>query len=223
MAMDSLTIPALPATYAGIKFRSRLEARWAYYFDLLGIPWKYEPDGYALKSGNYLPDFKCFDFFVEVKPTEGDLEKAAPKLADLSKVTRSTVFCVVDDPSVKPQKYWSDGKESGAGIFSHYAFQSKGWTFPNVSEGYEEGIDIGFAERAQRLQFNRGGIAEVDYEILIARNEVIRKRREAHKELVGLEGEAWKEHIRSKIDPLNKRLSNLDKLAFPLITQWRAA
>ena len=34
--------------YAGHRFRSRLEARWAVFFDCLGIVWEYEPEGYAL-------------------------------------------------------------------------------------------------------------------------------------------------------------------------------
>lgn len=28
--------------YGGILFRSKLETRWAAYFDLLGLSWKYE-------------------------------------------------------------------------------------------------------------------------------------------------------------------------------------
>lgn len=55
--MESSTIKALPSWYNGIQFRSRLEARWAYYFDLLGLQWSYEPEAYSLPSGNYLPDF----------------------------------------------------------------------------------------------------------------------------------------------------------------------
>jgi hypothetical protein len=55
--MESNIIKALPSWYNGIQFRSRLEARWAYYFDLLGVKWEYEPEAFALPSGNYLPDF----------------------------------------------------------------------------------------------------------------------------------------------------------------------
>lgn len=43
--------------YGGCRFRSRLEARYAVFFDTLGIAWEYEPQGYALPSGTYLPDF----------------------------------------------------------------------------------------------------------------------------------------------------------------------
>lgn len=41
--------------YKGILFRSRLEARWAVFFDSCGVTWSYEPE-YS-ESGNYLPDF----------------------------------------------------------------------------------------------------------------------------------------------------------------------
>lgn len=52
-----MTIKAIETRYAGCRFRSRLEARWAVFFDHLGIPWEYEPQGYELPSGRYLPDF----------------------------------------------------------------------------------------------------------------------------------------------------------------------
>jgi hypothetical protein len=77
-------IQAIETFYRGIRFRSRLEARWAKLFSELGIDWMYETEGYniALKDGThirYLPDFvlrggsiRCPDpLFVEVK---GDMK-----------------------------------------------------------------------------------------------------------------------------------------------------
>jgi len=65
----------IPTAYNGITFRSRLEATWAAYFDLLGLTWAYEPEGYTLTNGmNYLPDFHLFQNYhqsqliVECKP-----------------------------------------------------------------------------------------------------------------------------------------------------------
>jgi hypothetical protein len=47
--------------YAGYRFRSRLEARWAVFFDHADIAWDYEPQGYEVVTPigrvNYLPDF----------------------------------------------------------------------------------------------------------------------------------------------------------------------
>lgn len=48
---------AIETTYAGCRFRSRLEARWAVFFNTLGIRWEYEPQGFASAAGAYLPDF----------------------------------------------------------------------------------------------------------------------------------------------------------------------
>ncbi|MGW5387165.1 DnaB-like helicase N-terminal domain-containing protein [Nocardia sp. NPDC003963] len=48
---------AIETEYAGHRFRSRIEARWAVFFDTLEIEWEYEAQGFDLPSGRYLPDF----------------------------------------------------------------------------------------------------------------------------------------------------------------------
>ncbi len=48
---------AIETVYAGCRFRSRLEARWAVFFDQLGISWEYEPEGFEFHGHRYLPDF----------------------------------------------------------------------------------------------------------------------------------------------------------------------
>ena len=56
--------------YKDYLFRSRLEARWAVFFDACGIRWEYEPEGIILSDGSwYLPDFYLPDFhcYFEVK------------------------------------------------------------------------------------------------------------------------------------------------------------
>jgi hypothetical protein len=50
-------IKAIETKYNGYHFRSRLEARWAVFFDSLNEPWEYEVEGFELESGRYLPDF----------------------------------------------------------------------------------------------------------------------------------------------------------------------
>lgn len=55
----SVLIKAIETEYNGYKFRSRLEARWAVFFDALGVEYEYEPEGFELPSGKrYLPDFR---------------------------------------------------------------------------------------------------------------------------------------------------------------------
>jgi hypothetical protein len=64
------TLKAIETSYAGCRFRSRLEARWAVFFDELNIPWEYELQGYTVGDGrNYLPDFWLPNpgIWVEVK------------------------------------------------------------------------------------------------------------------------------------------------------------
>lgn len=60
--------------YNHILFRSRLEARWAVFFDYLGIRYEYEPEWDAVDVGPglmyYKPDFYLPDqeLWVEIKP-----------------------------------------------------------------------------------------------------------------------------------------------------------
>lgn len=43
-----------PTKYAGVLFRSRLEARWAAFFDVVGFGWEYEP----IDLKGWTPDFR---------------------------------------------------------------------------------------------------------------------------------------------------------------------
>lgn len=62
-------IKAIETKYKGYRFRSRLEARWAVFFDAMGVDWEYEPEGFDLGHGlKYLPDFLVSGkYYVEVK------------------------------------------------------------------------------------------------------------------------------------------------------------
>jgi hypothetical protein len=60
-------LSAIPTEYAGVNFRSRLEAKWAAMFDLLEWEWEYEP----FDLDGYIPDFVlklARPVLVEVKP-----------------------------------------------------------------------------------------------------------------------------------------------------------
>lgn len=93
----------LPSAYRGIRFRSRTEARWAIYFEALGVPWEYEVEGFALPSGNYVPDFllpprdKAPARWVEIK--NGPVTEIDQRLArELAELTGLAVVTFVGPP-----------------------------------------------------------------------------------------------------------------------------
>lgn len=107
-------IPAIETQYKGYRFRSRTEARWAVFFDALGVDWVYEPEGYNLGgAGLYLPDFWLplpihryanAGYFVEIKgikPTEEYMNR----LVVLARKSKHSVWCFVGEPG--KQEYWS--------------------------------------------------------------------------------------------------------------------
>lgn len=73
-----MTVQAIETKYAGHRFRSRLEARWAVFFDRAGVKWEYEPQGFIVGMGKrpYLPDFWLPDLklWVEVKGSDENLD-----------------------------------------------------------------------------------------------------------------------------------------------------
>jgi hypothetical protein len=77
--MTPNNIHPIETLYNGVRFRSRLEARWAVYFDALGIQWRYEFEGYNLPVvGYYLPDFWLppVNMWAEVKPGKFSAEES---------------------------------------------------------------------------------------------------------------------------------------------------
>ncbi|HEY9862669.1 MAG TPA: hypothetical protein V6D21_00665 [Candidatus Obscuribacterales bacterium] len=73
-------INAIPTRYKNLNFRSRLEAKWAAFFDLLNWKWEYEPCDF----NGWIPDFvligECENVFVEVKPVSKFPENVGEKL-----------------------------------------------------------------------------------------------------------------------------------------------
>lgn len=75
-------IKPIETIYNGYRFRSRLEARWAVFFDAIGIRYVYEPEGFVGWNGTYyLPDFYLIDenVYAEVKGTDVQLMNDAHK------------------------------------------------------------------------------------------------------------------------------------------------
>jgi hypothetical protein len=96
-------IKAIETVYKGYKFRSRLEARWAVFFDCMGYTWKYEPEGFKTNDTLYLPDFYLPDFhtWVEVKGSNEALQKCISSIID-----------ILDWESPIPHIEWSFDDES---------------------------------------------------------------------------------------------------------------
>jgi hypothetical protein len=72
-------LQAIETIYKDYRFRSRLEARWAVFFDAMGIKWEYEIEGFLLDDGTkYLPDFWLPETqsWLEVKPDEFTLDES---------------------------------------------------------------------------------------------------------------------------------------------------
>lgn len=90
---------AIETQYAGCRFRSRLEARWAVFLDALDVTWRYEMEGFDLDDLWYLPDFWLPDlgFWVEVKPVDPS-EPEMTKARRLAQHTGKPVLMVVDVP-----------------------------------------------------------------------------------------------------------------------------
>ena len=94
---------AIQTGYSGYRFRSRCEARWAVYFNSLGIEFEYEPEGFELPSGRYLPDFFLpqVNCFAEVKGSEGFSEHEIGKCKELSVMTGNNVILLDGPPKMR--------------------------------------------------------------------------------------------------------------------------
>lgn len=128
---------AIETKYQGYRFRSRLEARWAVFFDALGICWKYEPEGFELSDGTaYLPDF-WLPIQEHVHPGAGhwfEIKGAAPTPFELEKARALSsecvhrVFLVAGDPLENQAWAFSGGAETSAAFVweSEFYYRRKG-------------------------------------------------------------------------------------------------
>lgn len=100
------TIKAIETRYKGYRFRSRLEARWAVFFDELGFDWEYEKEGFDLGSGiKYLPDFyiKNCNAWIEIKGGEAndsEIEKCIALINGLNSKIESIDLIALADPKI---------------------------------------------------------------------------------------------------------------------------
>jgi hypothetical protein len=113
---------AINTFYKGYRFRSRLEARYAVFFDALNIDWEYEKEGYVLSDGTcYLPDFWLPTFnggmFVEIKPKAfSNSEKQ--KCRDLCYESGFDVWLADGVPSERAFVYMSKDNDNNCVVYS---------------------------------------------------------------------------------------------------------
>lgn len=67
--------------YKGYKFKSPLAAKWAVFFDELGLPYEYKKEGFDIGGEYYVPGLwvPVWNAFIEIKreqPTKGEIRKA---------------------------------------------------------------------------------------------------------------------------------------------------
>lgn len=124
-------IKAHPTIYSGVNFRSRLEATWAAFFDLIKWNWEYEP--YDLNG--WTPDFlvtipcnhsECgrnHKILIEVKPYDTIEQFSGHKCMDfLWGLHRETDIQIPADSSaafgINPNvTYWEMAHGAGGGIY----------------------------------------------------------------------------------------------------------
>jgi hypothetical protein len=125
---EAKDVKPIETTYKGYRFRSRLEARWAIFFDTLDLAWQYEPEGFELKTGaRYLPDFKLLgtrqvpDIYVEVKACAPFPPGDARKLWDFSSELRlqggdGGLLILVGTPGDAEGSAFMDGVFNGCSV-----------------------------------------------------------------------------------------------------------
>lgn len=92
----------IPTEYNGVKFRSRLEARWAVFMDAARIRWAYEFEGFQLWGGVwYVPDFWLPDLevWLEIKPT-APTDAERHRCASLTFATQQRVCLAIGSPAL---------------------------------------------------------------------------------------------------------------------------
>jgi hypothetical protein len=146
-------IKAIETKYAGVNFRSRLEAKWAAMFDLLRWEWTYEPCDF----NGWIPDFAIRGsrqlVYVEVKPVGHFPEEVASEI-DASGCDQEPLivgvgpFVNYDNPMLgwlnekaSPESWWSEAvfgrwREGGGTIgFCH----SEGVYDDRITGSYDGG------------------------------------------------------------------------------------
>jgi hypothetical protein len=154
-------IAAIQTRYKGYLFRSRLEARWAVFFDQCDVRYLYEDQGFSLPSGPYLPDFYLpqISAFVEIKashmlpvdhfefgqsryPIRDDFPlelKLIHNLSQILKLAPEHAVVVYGDPFAALYRYRDAEPSGGAVCVSKHGLQASSGvicSFKNLEAAY---------------------------------------------------------------------------------------
>lgn len=136
---------SLPTIYEGIEYRSRLEARWAVVFTLLGTKFEYEPRTFWTREGGYVPDFRLLlkkPRWLEIKGPE-PIERDYVRAAEVVRQSKEKLCFLVGDLP-RPLTY---------GQLHTRVLSAKGkwhlgvWQTPWQAEALDEAIREGWAHR----------------------------------------------------------------------------
>jgi hypothetical protein len=147
-------LEALETKYKDILFRSKLEARWAIYYDSLLIPWQYEPETYKLSGGIlYCPDFwlpeqKCY---IEIKGEEGGFptDNAIKKAEKLAEESKNKVYIFYGDIPDPARLYKNNSEESSLVFVDGNGYDFMHWWCKCIHCGK---LDIQFEGRSGRIE-----------------------------------------------------------------------
>lgn len=118
-------VKAIETNYNGYRFRSRLEARWAVFFEAAFIDYEYEPEGFVLDDGTcYLPDFYLpqFHMYVEIKPKDIDYDEFCKARKKLESLYNADMF-------------YKEGKGITVALFEGEPLENLQWIYCNSEEG----------------------------------------------------------------------------------------
>lgn len=82
------SIVSIETEYNGIIFRSKMEAKWAFFMDQINIKYDYEPETFDLGENiYYIPDFYLpeIDKFLEIKPEFNPTQSPVERFALVTK------------------------------------------------------------------------------------------------------------------------------------------
>lgn len=135
-----MDIKPIQTHYNGFRFRSRLEARWAVFFDAAGIEYDYEVEGFESEEGKrYLPDFYLprFKTYVEIKRkglSEAERKEAKQKCENLllSEEGACVLYLEGDPVECIPQIYCFEELSGGGGFGWHNCYFAKNLVAPII-------------------------------------------------------------------------------------------